>query len=248
MFKKKQLIFFFGFYILLISTICCSKPLFPGKDMTQKTPDEQLLYSNHKIKLPSFNKPYKFNLLNDVKVTPKWNKLRKSKSGGTYIIPLKMSKKVYLKSSKKDYGDLSLIAFMLIKKDTTLKKEEEERIFVFMANSDSQKKKEDLVAVGGGNKSDIQFVSISKLDGFLLYALVFVDDCLEYLIMPSNVPIIDPNFQDEPDFNAWLETNNRNNWKLNNDIGVYYKAYKSVKRDKKYKDIANWGIVRPDLW
>lgn len=246
--KKNNSIILFCLLLLIISVLGCSKTEVPDKNnRPQPIPIEKLLYSKYQIKIPTFNDPLLTKAQNDVSVTPEWNKIRKSKSGNTSVIPLKMNKKVSLYSSKKEYGGINLKAFLVIKNRPSTKSGGDDNGFVVMTNDDDTEEGsgDDGGTAPGGNAADIQFVSISTLNGNILYAMVFVDGFLEYLIMPSVVPIIDPNFEADPNFSVWLAANDQNDWFLSIDGGAYCIAYKPSKK-KSIDDISNWGIVTPN--
>jgi len=72
--------------------------------------------------------------------------------------------------------------------------------------------------------------------------MIFVNDYLEYLIMPSSVPMIDPNFEADPNFSVWLSANDQNFWYLTIDTGAYCVAYKtSSSPNIPIRDIINFN-------
>ncbi len=120
-----------------------------------------------------------------------------------------MSKTIFFKTSKNEFKKLKLKAFMIIKNKVATKSGGDDDGYVVMTNDDDGEEGsgDDGGTAPGGNTTDIQFVSISTLNGSLLYAMIFVNGYLEYLIMPSSVPMIDPNFEADPNFSVWLSTN-----------------------------------------
>lgn len=155
-----------------------------------------------------------------------------------------MSKTIFLKTSKNEFKKLKLKAFMIIKNKVATKSGGDDDGYVIMTNDDDGEEGsgDDGGTAPGGNTTDIQFVSISTLNGSLLYAMIFVNDYLEYLIMPSSVPMIDPNFEADPNFSVWLSANDQNFWYLTIDTGAYCVAYKtSSSPNIPIRDIINFN-------
>lgn len=225
--------------------LSCSKIDQPENiTQTQNFSIEQQLYLSRQIKIPYFNNPLLTKVQNEISVTPEWNKLRKIRGGKNSVIPLKMSKTIFFKTSKNEFKKLKLKAFMIIKNKVATKSGGDDDGYVVMTNDDDGEEGsgDDGGTAPGGNTTDIQFVSISTLNGSLLYAMIFVNGYLEYLIMPSSVPMIDPNFEADPNFSVWLSTNDQNFWYLTIDTGAYCVAYKtSSSPNIPIRDIINFN-------
>lgn len=58
----------------------------------------------------------------------------------------------------------------------------------------------------GGDSSNVKYYSVSTTSGNLLYSYIFVNNYLEYLIVPSDLVIADPDIQPDPNFNVWISS------------------------------------------